>query len=536
MRVRDIFSLSGMKFSEIKAGVEGLDRNVKTITVLEVTDVEGQNWLIEGQLYITSLYSAVNNVEKQLGIIQVLINSGSAGIIICHINSWLKKIDQRVVDLCERYDFPLIIANSDTSYIEIMNPIIIKLMAEDSEEYIDPTQMQNKMIELVVNRKDVNVIYRTMSDYYKENIWFLDIENKLIYPKWDEEFSTLSKSVLEESRIINSTNNESDSLVEINESKYIIKRVFSEGTYYGAIIARIDKSKSYHSESILEVISMIFALIATKKSRVSELEKRKREEYLSDLITWNFRSDEVALKLGHEINWDISKVDQIIILNMNIYQENTGEYLRDLVKHIETVQYDIIRGIVKKENPSNLIGIRSDLIIIFMKKDKNLGDDRVSKICNDIIDNWDNDLSGSISIGVSNKFTNLRDIPKSYSQAVEAVKFVREYLGDNTYFQFKDLGAYTFLNQISDDSIIMESLENQFVKLHEYDRENKTDLSKTLEVLLLNNMDINKVSKLMFLHKNTILYRKKKIVEIFGYNPWDMPYLLNSLIWTLLSK
>ena len=47
MRVRDIFSLSGMKYSHIKAGVEGLDRVVNTVTVLEVTDVEGQDWLIE---------------------------------------------------------------------------------------------------------------------------------------------------------------------------------------------------------------------------------------------------------------------------------------------------------------------------------------------------------------------------------------------------------------------------------------------------------------------------------------------------------
>ncbi|RAN86111.1 hypothetical protein B5P41_31195, partial [Bacillus sp. SRB_28] len=62
MKVRDVFSLSGLKYAYIKAGIDGLDNKISSVTVLEVADTKEQSWLIEGQLYITSLYAVMNNL------------------------------------------------------------------------------------------------------------------------------------------------------------------------------------------------------------------------------------------------------------------------------------------------------------------------------------------------------------------------------------------------------------------------------------------------------------------------------------------
>ena len=536
MRVRDIFSLSGMKYSHIKAGVEGLDRVVNTVTVLEVTDVEGQNWLIEGQLYITSLYSVMNNIDKQLEIIKVLINSKSAGIIICHIEMWLKGIDPRIIEICNKYDFPLIVAESNTSYIEIMNPIILKLMADDSDDYVDTTQMQNKMIELVVNRKDVSLIYRTMSDYYKDRIWFLDIYYRLIYPKEDKEFYNIWSSL----KVLNNEerrkSDEDNNIIELGCRSYIIKQVFSEGNYYGVIVAEIDKSRINYFSNLLDIFSMIFALITTKSSRVSELERRKKEEFLSDLITWNFRFNEVALRMSKQINWDITKVNKVIVINMNIYQEKSGEYLREVEKHIEIVQYSKIENIIRRENKDNLIGVRSDLIIVLLSRENYERKERIPDICNLVLENWDIDLAGNISIGVSESFENYVDIPKGYKQAMEAMRFSRDYFGNNNFFEYINIGAYSIIKNIREDKQLMDSLVGLYQKLIDYDQKNHTELYKTLKELILNDMDLNKTSEIMFLHKNTILYRKNKIQEILGYEPWKMPYLLNAILLFSISK
>ena len=69
------------------------------------------------------------------------------------------------------------------------------------------------------------------------------------------------------------------------------------------------------------------------------------------------------------------------------------------------------------------------------------------------------------------------------------------------------------------------------VKLYQYDSRNGTDLLVTLEKYLLYNKSIQKAGEELYIHRNTIVYRKQKIEEITGLslNP------LNNYLHLLLS-
>jgi PucR family transcriptional regulator, purine catabolism regulatory protein len=535
MRVREIFSLSGLKYAYIKAGIDGLDNKISSVTVLEVAETKRQNWLIEGQLYITSLYAVMNNVERQLEIFESLIKAKSAGVVICHLDLWLKNIDPRIEELCNRMNFPLIIANSETTYIEIMNPIILKLMEETSDEYFDPNLMQNKLIEYVVSKKDVRVIYKTMTDYYGGKIWFLDINNQLIYPRHDPEFSELLNYFFESSTEMQTLDDE-NKMMTIHDKKYIFKLVKSQNMFFGTVVAEFEDNKLMHSKSILDIISRIYTLISTKSSRVSEFEMQRQQEYIGDLITWNFRSEEVAIKIGMDLNWDIQKINQIIVLNINRFQENPREDLRELERYIENIQYQKTKSMIRNENQYNLVGLRSDLIIIFIAEQSTEAEDRIIKLCDRLLETWDHNLAGDISIGISNEFSDFRDIPKAYTEAIEAYKFGRRYFGDNECTLYKDLGCFGLIREFRENKKLTASLDKIFIKLKEYDEKNKQDLYNTMSHLVIHDMNVDKVAESMFIHKNTVLYRKNKIVDILGFEPWKMPYLLNTLMIIALEQ
>jgi PucR family transcriptional regulator, purine catabolism regulatory protein len=529
MKVRDIFSLSGLKYAYIKAGIDGLDNNISSVTVLEVTETKEQSWLIEGQLYITSLYAVMNNIEQQLEIFETLIEAKSAGVIICHLDLWLKNIDPRIEELCNKMNFPLIIAKSETTYIEIMNPIILKLMEKTSDGYLDVNHMQNKLIEYVVSKKDVNVIYKTMTDFYRNgSMWFLDIDNKLIYPKYNTEFSSFLNQLLEISNEIQSIDDKK--ILTINDKKYILKFVRSQGIFFGTIVAEFEDNNLKDSDSILDIISRIYTLISTKSSRVSEIEVQRQQEFIWDLITWNFRSDEVAIKIGKDLNWNIQKINQIIVLNINKFQENPSGNLRELERYIESIQFQKTKAIIKRENNDNLVGLRSDFIIILIAKQTVEIEERINRICNQLLESWDNDLAGDISIGVSNEFNDFREIPKAYIEAIDAYKFGRKYFGENEYTLFRDLGCFGVMREFRENQKLTASLESLFQKLKDYDEKNKQDLYNTLSQLIINDMDVDKVAVSMYIHKNTVHYRKNKIIDLLGFEPWKMPYLLNTLM------
>lgn len=526
MTIRDILGTGGLKDYRLIAGREGLTNKIRTATVLEVTNIKGQNWLSEGQLYITSLYSAVGNIPVQTKIFESLISSGASGIVICHIGSYLKELDQRLIDLANKHKFPVIIARSDATYVEILNPIILNLTDGHRLQNAD---MQNKLIDYVLHKKDLRTIYRTMEEYYGSPIYFFDFESKIIYP------DTVNPEILDKirahlSQISNIKSNFKDR-IKTGSDNIMIKPVSSEGIYFGSIAAHIPSEKAASAETVIENFGKIFALVQTKSGRIEELERRKNEQYLNDLITWNFREDSVAVSAGLALEWDIERIGRLIIVNINKYQESLTPNFAEFEKHIENTEYKKIQKLVLADSPQNMIGIRSDQIIILLFNRKNSAE-RSEILAENIIKGWDINISGSVSVGISGQIEKCQDIPAAYASAMNCVRFARRFLGSNIYFKSEDLGIYNFLDIRLKDPATEKALCTVARPVLDYDRENATNLFETAKHLILNNINVKTTAEKMFLHRNTVLYRKNKIEEILGYSPWEMPYLLN---WIVLS-
>ena len=79
-------------------------------------------------------------------------------------------------------------------------------------------------------------------------------------------------------------------------------------------------------------------------------------------------SEEVALKAGLDINWDIVNKTRLMIININSIQENlSSKGVKDIQNYAKRRFYILpCLKRVKYSNPNNLIGFRSrcDLYII----------------------------------------------------------------------------------------------------------------------------------------------------------------------------
>ncbi len=71
------------------------------------------------------------------------------------------------------------------------------------------------------------------------------------------------------------------------------------------------------------------------------------------------------------------------------------------------------------------------------------------------------------------------------------------------------------------------------VNLTRYDRANGTNLRDIMFYYLMNDRNIAKTSAAMFLHRNTLIYKIKKIEELIGES-MDDPYLRHALIFSCL--
>lgn len=542
LTVRDILSLGGLRDASIVAGNGGVNNIVDSISVLEVADSNISKWVLKNELYITSFYAIHTNIEKQKEVIRALHKSGGCGLVLCHIDMWIKDIDKEIIELCNTIDFPLIVANSEVSYVEILNPIIEKLMKINIDNFQLLLSTQNKLIEQVANKEELEDIFNNISSMFEQEILFLDLDNNCIFSK-NADKNTI-KTVEDYLRLnFNTINSECDKfnycIKNIGQKKKVLYPIKTIGKFYGFVVVGYEEERFEHTLRKIENIAKICTLIYTKKSRIQELEEINIQDYIGDLITWNFRSEEVALKAGLDINWDIVNKTRLMIININSIQENlSSKGVKDIQNYAKKVLYPTLSQEVKYSNPNNLIGFRSDVVFILLhsNNDKIKDKDKASSLGQRILKICNNDFIGSVSIGISNHMEEVTEIPKAYKEATSAAIMGRNLFGENRVVKYNELGFFPLLKDLKFNDDIRVIIDYLLAPLIDYDRANGTDLIETLKNLLDNNMNISTVAKDMYLHKNTVLYRKNKITEILNDNPFEMPYTLNYLLAFMINS
>lgn len=531
MNIQDLLEFGGLKGSEVIAGAGGIGNEVTSVSVLEVADTRIKTWVLEKQLYITSFYAILQDFDMQKTVIQALHEKKAAGLVICHIDLFLKTIQPDIISLCNKLEFPLIIAKSERSYVDIINPILLKLSGETDHDYHSIFDMQSKYIQNIATKKDVNAIFKTMSDEYHHDLFILDLNHNVLYPKQHKDSRIIMDLAAEHDGFTRENlNKELFYTVELNQKNLIVYKIESNGLNFGTIIAEYSMDEIEKEIRMIRIFASLCTLILTKTARIEELETFKKQEYISDLITWNFRSDEVAIKMGQDVGWDITNKGIMVIINLNIIQENIGINSRDIDRLISEILYKKINDIAQADSKSNLLGIRSDIFMLLLERDHRDLYKRACCLGERILNCCTEYYSGSVSIGISDLIDNYRKIPAAYHEAMEALRIGRIFLGVNRMTSLKDIGFYGILREFIDTEKFKIAKSNIFESLIQQDLEKGLDLYTTLKTLMINNMNVEKAAKDLYLHKNTVNYRKNKIVEILGYEPWCMPHLFNTLL------
>lgn len=528
MKIKDILKIGGLKESSVVAGLKAINNEVSSISVLEVAESRIETWVLEEQVYITSFYAIMQDVDKQKSVILALHNKGAAGLVICHIDLFLKEIHEDIINLGNELSFPIIVAKSEKSYVEIINPIVLKLSGEQNSEMNTIIDMQNRVIDNIVSKKDINYIYRSMAEEYNNELIFIDINYEILYPKYYSYAGELLNLIKRKQYDIERNCNKNNYYyIEINGKSKIIINIESTGVMYGYIVADYTEKNFSKNLKMLESFSSLCTLIFTKSAKINELEVIRKQEYISDLLTWNFRTDKVALQMGEDVGWNIKNKGIMIIININNLQENIEVSTPDFERLIDKILYNKIRDIVKDENKLNLLGLRSDTFIILVENDikinhrsRKLGS-ALLKCCNEV-------LADAVSIGISSYIESYNKIPDAYSEAMDAVRIGRNFFGSNRVISIDDLGVYRYIKDISKKEDFNDFKNNFIEKIKGPNNENE-ELYLTLKSLIYNDMNSEDTARELFVHKNTINYRKRKIVELLGIDPWEMPHLFNTL-------
>ena len=200
------------------------------------------------------------------------------------------------------------------------------------------------------------------------------------------------------------------------------------------------------------------------------------------------------------------------------YCEEKGLPLFELPEKFPLIDLSQImcRRLVQEENDHSAAEklLSSILMLISVSQ---LDDSQIRDILMQVLERVQGEPGTEPSAGAGNRAAYLDEIKRSRNEVSVSIRAVSA-----ANMPGKDQGVYTLLSHVEDARILDEYVEAQIGKLLRYDEINGGNLCETLENYLAHNCNTKRTAEAMFIHRNTLNYRMKKIRELLNCELEDL--------------
>lgn len=132
-----------------------------------------------------------------------------------------------------------------------------------------------------------------------------------------------------------------------------------------------------------------------------------------------------------------------------------------------------------------------------------------------------------LHIGAGNEYP-VHQLSKSYREALSVIRLTGRHPA-LPFYQYKDIGAYRVLFELSDKEVSQSFSRDMLGALYRYDRLHQADLVHFLRVFLDEDGHTTEIARKEFIHRNTVLYKIKKIQSILDMDLTN-PYVKTNLL------
>lgn len=559
--IKDIMELPVFKDARVVSGYGGMHKEVSSMTVAEVPDAA--DWLKGGELVVTTGYFIKDNCELQGKWIADLIRGGAAALAI-KPDRFLGTTPPQMIELADEHNFCLIELPNSVTWPTVMESVMNTISNNQNQIIKRTEEIHNKLTEIVLMGYGLPSIAKTISQLVNNIIVVEDVALGILAVSGPEDNSEMAEDFLsyrlsnDYKHSFNSTEYYANVLKHSHKNTYELKLaelnpkfenvsqitipIVADSIAYGFItLVELYKKANQVDIVALEHGATTIALEMMKEKIVFETEKRLKRGFLDDLLEGRINGDLNGMGKYNIIGFDTTRPAVAIILDIdgidNVFEINSKVFRRGndnkLVKLIESC--------IKDRDPSAFVNDENNRFAMLyhfsINSEKTEILDDIRKLCEKISKRISKDFpNATYNFGVGNIYYQMANLRKSYKEAKKALEIGKLFMGENQIFLFNELGIYRLLFMIDKKEEIVEFCIDTIGPLLEHDKKNDDNLCHCLETFLLNNGNIAKTSKDLYIHSNTLAYRLKKISAVIGKDINDSKIRFNLYFALMIKK
>ena len=518
LTIRDALNFGGLKKCKLVAGSKGLSNIILHANSMEIPDIEP--WLTKGELLITTGYALKSSSINLIDLINIVYRTHASGIAIK--TRFIGPFSKAAIELADELGVPLIEMPDNLSFVEVITPLVKSIIDEHHSRLEYSQTIHNKFIDLELNGGGFSAISSVLCTLLKLPNAIVDSNFELETikapsGKYTDTLNYFCSKLLSSPSILNFKNRPIIFYNDIETSNsYKIRKISNKDKIHGYLILEDDCNiQNEMADIIIDHATTAIALEFSKKTALDEQMKLIGNHFYLDIIAGNIKTEEEAKLRAFNLKWPspplrlaIFDVDQF-----DIIIKNKDEFY---IQELKDIILNAIRLHLKALTKNFTIIPRSDSFTCLIPH--TCQKEELSRCIDNIQDTIQSNLHIYLTVGISSIFNSYTELHEANKEAREAIKISRLTHSNSKSIFIENNRLEQALLQVSDNDSIQKYIYNTIFIIENYDKQNGSQLLETLNQLILCMGVKTQAAQNLFLHRNTLMYRIKKIEHLTGYN------------------
>jgi purine catabolism regulator len=519
--VREALGFPALSSVRLRAGRSGLDNRITGVNIIEVPEV--LKWLRGGELLFTAFYAFRDDPEAQTRLVRDLAAKGVAALAI-KPGPYLPEVPEYITVPADQAGLPVLELPPDIPYMDIARPILQAVMSNLRSGVPVLEGMYHRLLDLVLAGSGLEALCRFISQGIERPVVIFDPDFNPVTaatPSGAQAGDWPGEVVV---RKLPGTGGSGRPVCvpcrfptgQTGELALFTIPV-NGGETGGYLAVAPDHPGRVRPElaDVLAAASRVIGLELIKDRALAGRGQQLATSLLEELLFDRPSLKELTYQKARMLGVDLK--ENYVVIVFRVAPPGGSALLASLPQGLQPFFHARSpgpgRAVVVSEDPEHVAAITncepghevSRLQAVLTRYVEGLAAGQPPLLAR---------------AGISRVTCRLEAFRNAHEQALQAVA-AHTGLTPRPVVAYASLGVQRLLNELAGSSMLADFCQDTVAPLVAYDQEHGSELCRTAEVYLASGMSLRRSAEVLHIHKNTLLYRLKRIEEVSGYRLSD---------------
>ena len=523
--VKDLLMEEEMNGARLISGEEGLDNEIKGVTIIEAPDIV--KWINGGEVLLTGLYAFRScSMEDFKNYIDELVKKKISALILKRgkpVEGAEDKVEY-LIQFSRKHTIPILEMPFEISFRDVMSRLMERLFNEEVTRLKYFKTTHDNFSALVLGSESIGVAIDQI----------LDVLAKLIrnpVAAFNRQLDCIGASEGAERSLEIQKDAQSYEPGIYSNYEYLRQQIDNRQQYIVKVKLNLrerlylvitEEEDSFDVMDAIATESAIWALQfeLVRQYSVTELEKKFQNDIMHNILNGKIDSISELQKNTSLLGVPINGSFRVIVFGLKGADRDKRDF-KSKISDTNLLSDAIACQMINVKIYNDL-----DRIVVVKEVNKEQTQEEYRQEIREIVDKVQayvsrQDKELQVKAGVGKVVEGVINLPDSFKEANEAFTFVDiageiSEDGNSQVTLFSDLGIFKLLCQLDNPELLLEYVPEGLQKLYNYKKPQRDDLLITLKTYLDRNLNLSKTAQDLFVHYKTASYRIEKIAKITG--------------------